>query len=247
MIVEIACIVTDSNLDALDDGIQLVVHARRRRRSRGWTTSCARCTRSRGCSPQIERVRRRRRRRPRQACSTYVQAARAAAAASAPLCGNSIGTDRRFLDRVHARARRLPALPQHRRVVVQGAVPALVPGDLPQAARQGRAAPRPRRHPRVDRGAALLPRAAVHRRSARAAHPDLEPDATHAGHSERARGGRRGAWSPTARGAEWPIRPMRQPLPASVAEPAADLDAEAVAAARRAPWRRRRRRAATPT
>ena len=45
----------------------------------------------------------------------------------------------------------------------------------------------------------------------------------------------------------WPMRPMRQPLPASVAEPAADLDVEAVAQLGAHLARRRHRRAATPT
>src|SRR5439155_25959203 len=63
---------------------------------------------------------------------------------------------------LHARPRHVPALPQHRRLVPERALPALVSGDLPQAARQSRAAPRAGRRTGVDRGAALLPRAAVH-------------------------------------------------------------------------------------
>ena len=49
---------------------------------------------------------------------------------------------------------------------------------------------------------------------------------------------------PVAR-AEWPMSPMRQALPGELAEPAADLDAVGARAAPCAAWRRRRRRAAT--
>ena len=55
----------------------------------------------------------------------YVREPRARAG-TAPLCGNSIGIDRRFLDRYMHDLDTLPALPQRRRVVVEGAVPALV-------------------------------------------------------------------------------------------------------------------------
>ena len=54
VIVEIACLVTDSELELVDDGIDIVVHAGRRSARARWTTSCARCTRSRACSPQIQ-------------------------------------------------------------------------------------------------------------------------------------------------------------------------------------------------
>ena len=53
--------------------------------------------------------------------------------ATAPLCGNSIGTDRGFLARYMTEFDDYLALPEHRRFVVQGALPALEPGALPQA------------------------------------------------------------------------------------------------------------------
>ena len=96
VIVEIACIVTDSELVALDDGIQLVVHASAEALARMGDYVRTMHTKS-GLLPEIERS------------DVSVDAAQKAVldyvrghvknAASAPLCGNSIGTDRRFLDR----------------------------------------------------------------------------------------------------------------------------------------------------
>ena len=80
-----------------------------------------------------------------------------------PLCGNSIGTDRRFL------ALHLPAIEEHlhyRSVDVstdQGAHAPLVSRGPRRGAPQGDRAPRARRHPRVDHGAALVPRARLPR------------------------------------------------------------------------------------
>ena len=114
VIVEIAALVTDDELEPLDDGIDLVVHQPPARARARWTTSCGRCTRSRPC------CRRSRRRRVTLADAgaqalEYVRG-HVPEAATAPLCGNSIGVDRRFLDQLAPRARPLPALPQHRRV-----------------------------------------------------------------------------------------------------------------------------------
>ena len=96
VIVEIACIVTDANLEPLDEGIELVVHA---------DADALRCmddfvrnmhTKS-SLLPAIE--------------NSHVSVADAEsqvleyvrkhvpAPGTAPLCGNSIGVDRRFLDR----------------------------------------------------------------------------------------------------------------------------------------------------
>ena len=75
-----------------------------------------------------------------------------------PLCGNSIGTDRRFL------AVYLPEIEDHLhyRSVDVSTIKELTrrwyPGALEADAPQGHRPPRPRRHPRVDRGAALVPR-----------------------------------------------------------------------------------------
>ena len=94
VIVEIACIVTDSNLEALDDGIQLVVRADADELAR-MSDFVREMHRKSGLLPEIEKS------------STDVAAAQAAtlayvkrhvrAPSTAPLCGNSIGTDRRFL------------------------------------------------------------------------------------------------------------------------------------------------------
>ena len=76
-----------------------------------------------------------------------------------PLCGNSIGTDRRFL------AAYLPEIEQylHYRSVDVSSVKELVKRLVPRAGRaataQGRRPPGPRRHPRERQRAALLPRA----------------------------------------------------------------------------------------
>ena len=96
VIVEIACIVTDASLDALDDGVQLVVHADAGTLARMSDFVREMHTKS-GLMPEIERS------------PVDVAAAQAAAfeyvkqhvpaASTAPLCGNSIGTDRRFLAR----------------------------------------------------------------------------------------------------------------------------------------------------
>jgi oligoribonuclease len=94
-IVEIAVLVTDGALELVDDGIDLVVHATPAELGRMDDFVRAMHTKS-GLLPQIE-------------ASTLDLAAAGAAvleylrarvpADRAPLCGNSIGVDRRFLDR----------------------------------------------------------------------------------------------------------------------------------------------------
>jgi oligoribonuclease len=94
VIVEIACIVTDSSLAALDDGIQMVVHADADALA-AMSDFVREMHRKSGLLPEIERS------------TIDVATAEAAALAyvkqhvssarAAPLCGNSIGTDRRFL------------------------------------------------------------------------------------------------------------------------------------------------------
>jgi oligoribonuclease len=94
VIVEIACIVTDSSLAALDEGIQLVVHADADTLARMGDFVRDMHTKS-GLITEIENS------------PTDVAAAMKATIdyvkqhvpkpTSAPLCGNSIGTDRRFL------------------------------------------------------------------------------------------------------------------------------------------------------
>jgi len=96
VIVEIACIVTDASLNALDDGMELIVHADADTLARMGDFVREMHTKS-GLLPQIE------------ASEVSVAAAEQAAlayvkqhvpkASTAPLCGNSIGTDRGFLAR----------------------------------------------------------------------------------------------------------------------------------------------------
>lgn len=95
-IVEIACIVTDSDLTAVDDGIDLVVNADGDALSRMDDFVRRMHTKS-GLLPLIE------------ASDLDIASAQAKvldyvktyvpAPSAAPLCGNSIGVDRRFLDR----------------------------------------------------------------------------------------------------------------------------------------------------
>ena len=90
---------------------------------------------------------------------------------SVPLCGNSIGTDRRFL------ARYLPAIEDHlhyRCVDVstrQGARQAVVSEPRQRATVQGRRPPRARRHSRQCPRAPVLPRARVRSRRVRSCRP----------------------------------------------------------------------------
>jgi oligoribonuclease len=96
VIVEIACIVTDGELVALDDGIDLVVHASDEELARMDDFVTNMHTKS-GLLPLIA------------ASDVTVADAQARVleyvrahvpnAGGAPLCGNSIGVDRRFLDR----------------------------------------------------------------------------------------------------------------------------------------------------
>jgi oligoribonuclease len=95
-IVEIACIVTDSDLTPIDDGIDIVIH--QDADAMGQMDDFVRKMHTKsGLLPQIA------------ASDVSLDTARARALdyvrghvpapGTAPLCGNSIGTDRRFLDR----------------------------------------------------------------------------------------------------------------------------------------------------
>ncbi len=75
-----------------------------------------------------------------------------------PLAGNTVATDRAFLARDMPSSGELPALPDRRRLLDQGALAPLVPARLLPVAREARQPPRARRHPGEHRGAALLPR-----------------------------------------------------------------------------------------
>ncbi len=95
-IVEIACIVTDSQLNALDDGIDIVVHqdadalARMDDFVRRMHTKSGLLPLIAASDVSVAEAERRVLEYVRKHVSTP---------RSAPLCGNSIGTDRRFLDR----------------------------------------------------------------------------------------------------------------------------------------------------
>jgi oligoribonuclease len=95
-IVEIACIVTDAELTALDDGVQLIVHADAEQLAQMGDYVRVMHTKS-GLLPEIERsdvgVA-----GAQQAALEYIRT-HVKVARSVPLCGNSIGTDRRFLAR----------------------------------------------------------------------------------------------------------------------------------------------------
>jgi len=94
VIVEIACIVTDAELAEIDDGIQLVVHADAETLAKMGDFVREMHTKS-GLLPEIERsdidVA-----TAQKAVLEYIRA-HVPTASSSPLCGNSIGTDRRFL------------------------------------------------------------------------------------------------------------------------------------------------------
>jgi len=76
---------------------------------------------------------------------------------TAPLAGNSIGTDRMFLNRQMPLLDKLPALSQHRCQFAQGANQALVPQGLLPASKENWQPPSPCGHPGIHSRAALLP------------------------------------------------------------------------------------------
>ena len=75
-----------------------------------------------------------------------------------PLAGNTVATDRAFLARDMQALESLPALPDRRRLLDQGALAPVVPPRLLRRPHQAWQPPRARRHPGEHRGAALLPR-----------------------------------------------------------------------------------------
>ena len=133
-LIEIACLVTDAELNLLDDGIDVIIKPpaealdqmpRRRARDahgvRAARRPAERRHAGRGAEAVLDYVRK------------HVPEPR-----KVPLCGNSIATDRWLHRPRHARAGRLPALPDGRRVVDQGAGPPVVPaGLLRQPAKHG--------------------------------------------------------------------------------------------------------------
>ena len=155
VIVEIATIVTDDELDVVGDGLDLVVHqppealaemddvVREMHTSSGLLEAIEASEVSLADAGE----------RTLDLIKLHVPEP-----STVPLCGNSIGTDRRFLAAYLPADRRALALPVRRRVVHQGARASLVSRCARRRAGEGRHTSRARRHPREHRGAALLPR-----------------------------------------------------------------------------------------
>ena len=156
-LVEVAVLVTDAELNVLGDGVDVVIKpsdealaqmgdfVRTMHTSSGLLDKLAAGTTMAEAEEQVLAY-----------VKEHVPEAR-----KAPLAGNTIGTDRAFLARDMPTPGRPRALPQRGRLLVQGAGPPLVSADLLPHPGQERQPSRPGRHPRVDRGAALLPRRAV--------------------------------------------------------------------------------------
>ena len=155
VIVEIATLVTDADLNIVAEGPDLVIHVDDDKLD-GMSEVVKNMHAKSGLTDAI------------RASTITLEEAGAATLAfikehvpqnrKAPLCGNSIGTDRRFL---------LSYLPDienwlhYRSIDVsyhQGIGRPVVSRDLRQAAGQDRQPPRPGRHHRLRRRAALLPR-----------------------------------------------------------------------------------------
>ena len=142
-LIEIAALVTDSDLNVLGDGVDVVIHAD---------------DEALAGMPEVVRAMHERVRADRAGAGSTVTIGEAEEMVldyvrefvpdprTAPLCGNSIATDRGLPGPGHARARRAPALPDDRRLRDQGAVPALVPAGLLRPAGQGDGPPGAGRH-----------------------------------------------------------------------------------------------------
>ncbi len=156
-ILEIATVVTDPRLDVVAEGPVLVIHQDEEAMktlsdwSREHFTVSGLIDRSLASDVSLAEA--------QAATLAFVQ--EHCTKDTAPLCGNSVHTDRTFLWHHMREPARLPALPQRRRLHAQGALPAVVPGSLP-AAEEGREPRGEDRHPRVDRRAPLLPRHLPH-------------------------------------------------------------------------------------
>ena len=132
-LIEIAALVTDAELNVLGEGIDVVIHAddealdgmievvaQMHHRS-GLTQEVRASTVDMAAAEQLvlDYIR------------THVKQAK-----TAPLAGNSIATDRGFIARDMPDAGQLPALPDDRRQLHQGAVPALVSARSTTASRR---------------------------------------------------------------------------------------------------------------
>ena len=153
-LIEIAALVTDAELNILGDGVDVVIHAD----DAALSSMVDVVTEMHSRSGLIDEVRASTStwRPPRPWCST-TSATHVKQPKTAPLAGNSIATDRVVHRPRHARAGLVPALPDDRRQLDQGALPALVSAHLLRPAGQGARAPGPGRHPRIHPRTEVLP------------------------------------------------------------------------------------------
>ena len=150
LLIEIAVVVTDSELNILGDGLDLVIGATAEQLA-GMLDVVRDMHAASGLTEEV------------RGRDGHPAGGRAAGPGVHPRAraGARQGAAVRQLDRHrpglpgpgHARARRLPALPDGRRLLDQGAGPPLVPAGLPPATQEGRRPPGARRHPRVGAGA----------------------------------------------------------------------------------------------
>ncbi len=153
-LIEVAALVTDFDLNVLGEGIDLIVQAARRGAG---ADGRLRPEHAREVRPARGAGVRHHARGGRGAGAHLPQVPvrpPGPSAARRQLGGHRPGVHQPR----HARPRAVPALPDRRRLLDQGAVPTLVPAGLLPVARQARQPPGTRRHPGEHRGAALLPR-----------------------------------------------------------------------------------------
>ena len=153
-LIEIAVLVTDAELNILGDGVDVVIHADDAALSSMIDVVAEMHSRS-GLIDEVK--------------ASTVDLATAEAMVldyigkhvkqpkTAPLAGNSIATDRSFIARDMPKLDSFPALPDDRRQLDQGTLPALVSAHLLRSAGQGAHAPGAGRHPRIHPRTAVLP------------------------------------------------------------------------------------------
>ena len=213
---------------SLDDGIQLVVHQDDATLATHGRLRPQDAHASRACSTEIAAATRdvaaARARGARRTCKQHVPSRE-----SAPLCGNSIGMDRRFLASTcpssTTTCTTAASTCRRSRSCAGAGIPAIYrkrPGKAEQHRALGdiRESIEELRYYRAEMfvAAAAEARTPRPRRTGRRAGRARQPSSSRSAPSS--------VVTECSR-AEWPMRPMRQPLPASVAEPAADLDVEA--------------------
>ena len=155
-LIEIACVVTDAELQLLDEGIDLVISAPDEALDQMLEVVVCEMHAASGLTPRRFAPPLCRSKRPSSRFSTTSGQPRPERR-KAPLCGNSIATDRAFLARDMPTLDDWLALPHDRRVVDQGAVARSVPAGLFRRPGEARWSPRPCRHQGERPGAALLP------------------------------------------------------------------------------------------